>query len=401
MNTAPRLGYLVPQFPGQTHVFFWREIQALRALGVDPVLLSTRLPANTLISHEWSSEAMAATTYLGKGISFAGASSLMRLPVSKLLDELRGEPASIVRDVALALPMAVRLIDVARREKLQHVHAHSLGRAALIAALARLMGGPSYSITLHGPVADYGTGQRLKWGNAAFATIITRQLLAEARALDLPLPESVVVQPMGVDVDFLSRDMPWTPPLVGEPIRLFSCARLNPVKGHLETVAAVKMLLERGRAVSLTIAGEDDDGGAGFRKVLEARIAELGVGEAVTLLGAIDGAEVKRRLLESHFFVLASHHEPLGVALMEAMSCEVPVISTAAGGVGELITHGHDGVLVGPKDPVAITEAIIDLADRPAFAAALGRTGRQTIVERFSATLGAETLIREMVSLAR
>ena len=58
------IGYLIPEFPGQTHIFFWREIQELRQLGVQPDLVSTRPPDQRIQSHEWSRQAVAQTTYL-------------------------------------------------------------------------------------------------------------------------------------------------------------------------------------------------------------------------------------------------------------------------------------------------------------------------------------------------
>lgn len=66
MSRRQKIGYLVPQFPGQTHVFFWREIAALEAMGVEPVLFSTRPPPAGLIAHDWSQAAMARTSYLGQ-----------------------------------------------------------------------------------------------------------------------------------------------------------------------------------------------------------------------------------------------------------------------------------------------------------------------------------------------
>jgi colanic acid/amylovoran biosynthesis glycosyltransferase len=64
--------------------------------------------------------------------------------------------------------------------------------------------------------------------------------------------------------------------------------------------------------------------------------------------------------------------------------------------VAELITDGVDGVLVPPKDPGALAEAIMQLAHDPARAKALGIAGRARIIAAFHAGLGAETLIREI-----
>lgn len=390
-----RLGYLIPQFPGQTHIFFWRELEALQARGVQPVLLSTRPPPPGLISHEWSAEATARTTYLGRMDPLAALGGLVRLPPGDLLSAPRGEPRAFLRDMAMSIPAARRLVDHARREGIDHVHAHSCGRAALIAALAFRMGGPRYSLTLHGPLKDYGPGQRYKWRHAAFATIITEKLRAEAEAeLAGYLPPRIAVQAMGVDTGRLSRDTPWQPPRPGEPLRIMSCGRLNQVKGHQDLLQAIRMLRDAGHDARLVVAGEDDAGGTGYRRVIEARIAELGLDDAVTLLGAVSEGEVRRHLLEAHVFALASWHEPLGVALMEAMSCEVPTIGTAAGGVAELIRDGQDGILVPPRDPPAMVDAILRLAGDPDLARRLGQAGRERIVSGFGAEAGAETLIR-------
>ena len=390
-----RLGYLIPQFPGQTHIFFWRELEALQARGVQPVLLSTRPPPPGLISHEWSAEATARTTYLGRMDPAAALGGLVRLPPGDLLSASRSEPRTFLRDMAMSIPAARRLVDHARREGIDHVHAHSCGRAALIAALAFRMGGPRYSLTLHGPLEDYGPGQRYKWRHAAFATIITEKLRAEAEAeLAGYLPPRIAVQAMGVDTGRLSRDTPWQPPVPGQPLRIMSCGRLNQVKGHQDLMQAIRMLRDAGHDARLVIAGEDDAGGTGYRRVIEARIAELGLDDAVTLLGAVSEGEVRRHLLEAHVFALASWHEPLGVALMEAMSCEVPTIGTAAGGVAELIRDGQDGILVPPRDPPAMVDAILRLAGDPDLARRLGQAGRERIVSGFGAEAGAETLIR-------
>lgn len=395
MSAPLRLGYLIPQFPGQTHIFFWREIKAMEARGVEPVLLSTRPPPPGLVAHDWSSEATGRTTYLLRLDPLAAIRALRHLPRGDLAAAMRGEPLGHLRDLVQALPSAAILTQVAREKNIDHVHVHSCGRAALIAALAFRMGGPRYSLTLHGPLQDYGPGQRYKWRHAAFATVITEKLRAEIESdLAGDLPERIEIQPMGVNTDRLSRTEPWRPPQPDRPIRVVSCARLNIVKGHQDLLEAVRRLRAAGHDVRLTIAGEDDAGGTGFRRVLEARIAELGLASAVTLLGAVSEAEVHRQLLAAHLFVLASWHEPLGVALMEAMACEVPTIGTAGGGVAELITDGVDGLLVEPKSPGALADAILRLGGDAVLARRLGTAGRARIVASFDAARGADTLIR-------
>ena len=394
MTETRHIGYLVPQFPGQTHIFFWREILELEKRGVTVDLLSTRLPPAGLVAHDWSEQAMARTTYLGKADVLAGLSALPRLPYRELLSEARAEGKAMVKDIAVSIPAAQRLIRHCRARGISHVHVHSCGRAALIAAIARRIGGPRYSLSLHGPLSDYGPGQRFKWRHAEFASIITEKLRAEMLA-EMPedLPSRLFIQPMGVDTDVLSPTAPYRPVAEGEALRLFSCGRLNIVKGHQDLMAAVRLLRDRGRDVQLHIAGQDDDGGSGYRKVLEARIAELGLADHVRLLGAVDAGRVRDEIRAAHLFVLASWHEPLGVALMEAMSCGTPTIGTNAGGVPELIRDGVDAVLVPPKSPETLAAAIATLADDPDRCAQLSVAGRDRIVAGFHSGRGAEMLI--------
>lgn len=338
---------------------------------------------------------MARTTYLGALEPLNAARALPRLPLRALWRDLRREGASFLRDVLISLPAARRLALDCREQGITHVHAHSCGRAALICALANRIWGLSYSLTLHGPLSDYGPGQGFKWRHARFGTVITRKLTGELQqALGADLPDRLYLQPMGVDPSALRRSAPYAPPHPGAPLRLFSCGRLNVVKGHQDLLQAVALLRQRGIDARLEIAGEDDAGGSGFHTELAADIARLGLEDHATLLGAIDADAVRARLDAAHIFVLASWHEPLGVAYMEAMSMGVPTIGTNAGGVPELITSGRDGLLVPPKNPTLLADTIAALAADPARCENLSIAGRARITGTFSSAHGAATLLR-------
>ncbi|MGX9356404.1 exopolysaccharide biosynthesis GT4 family glycosyltransferase EpsE [Roseobacteraceae bacterium S113] len=396
MQDLHSIGYLVPQFPGQTHIFFWREIAEMDARGVRAELFSTRPPPAGLIAHDWTAEAIARTTYLGKLAPLDSLAALPRLPWGEIAREARRDGKTVLKDALICAGAARALKRDCAARGIRHVHVHSCARGAMIAAFAKAMGGPSYSITLHGPLQDYGLAQPFKWRHASFATIITRKLIAEMRR-DQPgdLPERIILRPMGVDTDRFQRETPYTPVAPGETLRLFACGRLNVVKGHQDLIAAVQKLRAAGRDVHLEIAGQDDAGGTGYRHELDALIAREGLSDCVTLLGPVDADVVRSKLLSAHIFALASWHEPLGVAYMEAISCGVPTIGTNAGGVPELITDGVEGLLVPPKSPDALAAAIARIADDPALAQQLSATGRDRMVREFSAHLGAETIIDE------
>jgi len=393
--------YLVPQFPGQTHMFFWRELRALEAQGMRPVLFSTTPPAAALIAHGWSAAAMARTEYLATRSLRQLAAILPRLPFGRIMAQAALETGddrrTFLRDVLICAPAARRLAQSCAAQGLTHVHVHSCGRAALIAALAHHAYGLNYSLTLHGSLSDYGVGQRFKWQGASFVSTVTHRLQTQAATLlGDAMPARAVVQSMGVETDVLRRDAPYVPCAPGEVLRLFSCARLNHLKGHEDSLAALRLMLDAGQPAQLTIAGEDDDGGHGYRRQLEQRIVALGLGDHVRLLGAIDAEAVRAQLLDAHVFVLPSLHEAIGVAFMEAMSCALPTVGCDVDGVPELITSGKDGILVPPHDPQALADTLMRLARDPALCHALGTAGRARVEHGFRAQDGADMLIREI-----
>jgi hypothetical protein len=204
-----RVGYLVPEFPGQTHIFFWREHQGLLARGIELDLVSTRRPPRNIISHDWSEDAMSRTMYLyppGRELlGRAGVELLRANPVGWarcIASIARAEGLDAkgrARLFALAA-MGAELAALARQRAWKHVHVHSCGDSAHIAMFARLLSGLSYSITLHGPLHEYGPNQREKWRHASFAILISRVLDGFVREkLRGALPPVLDLAPMGVD----------------------------------------------------------------------------------------------------------------------------------------------------------------------------------------------------------
>ena len=395
-----RIAYLIPEFPGQTHIFFWRERAALRKIGVETNLISTRRPPKAIMSHDWAAQAEAETFYL-TDISWRDvlkvASGSVQIGVKAWTNAVTAAfhgcpPREWISNIAL-LFLAVRLIVFMRAKKLTHVHSHSCANSALVALFANRLGGMSYSLTLHGDLVDYGRQQNIKWRYATFAITITTKLYKQVREqLHDDAPARIALAPMGVDLGVFKRRKRYEPWIGRGPLRLFSCGRLNYVKGHQDLIRAVSMLRQCGMNVYLEIAGEDELGGKGFHNELNSLIKQLGLNENVVLLGAVTEHRVFKGLEAAHLFVLASHNEPLGVAIMEAMSCETPVIATNLGGVPELVDHGVDGYLVAPHDPNALAEAIKHLAQNTLLAKQFSASGRRKIEQQFKSDRSAQVL---------
>ncbi|KGJ11782.1 colanic acid biosynthesis glycosyltransferase WcaL [Paracoccus versutus] len=388
-----KIGFFIPEFPGQTHIFLWRERQALAELGIEAELISTRPPPRAVASHSWAAEAQAQTRYLmplgGEGLGIlaellrSGPAGWARGLGAAMTAEAQGLKGRL-RMLAL-LAMGARLKRIARQQGWNHIHVHSCADSANIAMFAERLGGPGYSLTLHGPTLEgYGPNQRQKWRHARFATIISQLLTRVAeREIGADRPAVINVAPMGVDLDQIRRQAPWQPPAPGEPLRLFSCGRLNAVKGHDHLIQTVALLRARGIDTRLEIAGEDEQGGTGYHRQLDALIAEKGLSDAVTLLGAVNETSVREGLERAHVFALASLNEGISVAIMEAMAMEMPVVVTDVGGNHELITSGRDAILVPPERPEVMADEIARLHADPDEARRLAQASRARVAADF------------------
>lgn len=400
-----RLGYLVPEYPRQTHIFFWRECEELRKLGIEPVFLSTRRPPPSACPHAFRDQAAAATHYVFP----PPASSLLSLLVRPigLLRALRfwlGLQASL-RDRLRLLGLivcAAHLAGYCRRKRVSHIHVHSCGQAALLAAFTQRLGGPSYSLTLHNALEDLGPHQREKWRHARFAIVVTNRLLDEVRRVIGPELPPTVVASLGVNLAVFQRQSTYRPHVPGEPLRLFACGRLHPGKRHDLLIRATAILRGEGIDVRLVIAGEDSDSGTGqFRRDLEELASKLNIAGAVQLPGALSESAIREQLEAAHVFALSSDTEALGIVLVEAMAMGVPVVTTAVGGTTELVHDGENGITVPPGDANAMAHAIQQIAKDPELAERFSRAGRTTVEQGYGSDRSAKAIASALTRVHR
>jgi len=398
-----KIGYLIPEFPGQTDIFVWRERQFLGEMGIVAELVSTQHPPSALVCHEWANEAQKNTAYL---VPFT-----IQDFVRAFIEVLKAGPTAwwrcltiILNAKELSLFQKLRLLALifvagklawlARTNNWSHIHVHSCANAATITMFASILSGIPYSLTLHGPTLEvYGPNQEQKWKHASFALIISEHLFKDVKEkLAGFLPQQIAVAPMGVNLDQIKRHSPYLPWEPGSPCRIFSCGRLNPVKGHKYLIETVERLQQRGFDVRLQIAGEDEKGGSGYRQELEKIIQEKSLSESVELLGAVSEQRVRQGLEEAHVFALASLNEGIPVAVMEAMAMEMPVVVTNVGGNAELIDDGVDGIMVQPEKPEEMAQVIAKVLQDKELAMSLSQTSRHKISAKFHHRRSAEAL---------
>ncbi len=164
------------------------------------------------------------------------------------------------------------------------------------------------------------------------------------------------------------------------------CGRCEEGKGVYELLQATASLVPLLPEVRLELAGE------GELDRVERRASELGIRAHVHLPGWIDAARRDALLARASVFVLPSHAEGLPVALLEAMAAGCPVVATRVGGIPDLVTDGVDGLLVPPRDPEALANAIRRVLTDPTLARHLGSNARATVATHFSPERAMERL---------
>ena len=118
------------------------------------------------------------------------------------------------------------------------------------------------------------------------------------------------------------------------------------------------------------------------RKEFERQVEELGLRRKFLFLGRRD--EIPGILACCHVAVLPSKAEGLPNAVLEYLAAGLPTIASKVGGNAEIIEDGVTGLLIPPRDPVALAAAVSRLLTDPDFGTALGRAGREMILSRFS-----------------
>lgn len=259
--------------------------------------------------------------------------------------------------------------------------------------MAYLLGGPSYSLHLHGDLPVYGRDHAQKMKNALFvaaaARPMQRQLIEQ-----VGLPEHRTrTMLMGVDT---SRFQPADASPRQGPLELITVSRLHHCKGHQHALSALRIALDAGANLRYTIVGEGPHAAA-----IREHIARLNLGSHVSMLGSRSEAEIKDLLRRSHAFLLTSVGlgEASPVAVMESMASAVPPICSIIGGTPDMISDAVDGLLVPQQDEQAIAAAIRRLHDDDHFRIALGRAARSRAESQFDSKVLAQRLISTIQEL--
>jgi N-acetyl-alpha-D-glucosaminyl L-malate synthase BshA len=298
----------------------------------------------------------------------------------------------LFREPQYVLSLANRVVQVGREFKLDLIHAHYAiphATAALLSKQVLEAGGhlpvPRVVTTLH------GTDITLVGSDPSFSEIVAysieasdgvtavSQSLASATHTELCVGREIVVIPNFLDCSMYHRIV--VPGLRqrfardAETKLVIHVSNLRPVK-RIDAVMEVFARICRQVPARLLLVGDGPELGTAYRMG-----RELGISHQVETLGAQEA--VLPLLSAADVFLLPSAQESFGLAALEAMACEVPVVASRVGGLPEVIEHGVSGFLHAPGDLDGMAASAVSLLTDPALQARIARAGSARVRELF------------------
>jgi L-malate glycosyltransferase len=301
----------------------------------------------------------------------------------------------LFREPQYVLSLANKVVQVAREFKLEIIHAHYAIPHATAAILSRQVlasgGRPSPRVvtTLH------GTDITLVGSDPSYSEIVAfsiessdgvttvSQSLRESTRRELCVQRDIEVIPNFLDcavyrrreVDALRRRFAPDP---GTKL-VIHVSNFRPVK-RIDAVMQVFARISREVSARLLLVGDGPELGTAYRLGRELEIASQ-----VEMLGAQE--DIIPLLSSADVFLLPSEQESFGLAALEAMACEVPVVASNVGGLPEVIEHGVSGFLHAPTDLDGMAHSAIALLTDPALHYRISETACARVREHFCVDL--------------
>ncbi|MDB2282659.1 glycosyltransferase [Halorubrum ezzemoulense] len=380
--------YFVGKFPTLSESFVINELYELDQRGHDVSVFSLRKPDEE-ITHDEVQE-MDPTIHYGEIPSF---SSFPELLSRYVLNGSVLRQAAFIDDPrynAKCLHIGKQLIEAIEAEgDIDLIHAHFAGENRLAVTHAAAYLDIPCTVTAHAiEIFSDPNVQRVRRVCSRFDHVIVpseynKRYLREE--IDVETEMSVV--PATTDVE---KFEPSSDCASG---RLLTVARLVEKKGHEYAIDAVAQLVEQGYDVEYHIVGSGER-----EEFLRERVRERGVEAYVEFLGHVSDERLNRELQEAELFVLPcviasdGDRDVIPVVLKEAMATETACVSTTVSAIPEMITDGHDGILVEPNNAQEVAKALGELLDNPSRRERLAKNGRGTVETKFDIQIAVDEL---------
>lgn len=358
-----KIAYFVNQYPGISHSFIRREIQALERQDVEVLRYAIRPSADNVIAPEDIKE-------FEKTEHIVRQSKLALL--ATMVSQAARTPLATLKTLGMALKLghcseaglfrhflyfgeALVLVSWMKREGVRHVHAHFGTNASIIAMLASEFGDIQFSMTVHGPEEFEKPAQislREKLERSAFTVAISKFGASQLKKISSPAHWSKIkIVHCGIEPDFYADQ---TVSLPAEK-HMVCVGRLCAEKGQIDLVNALARAIKQIPDLSLSLIGDGP-----MRPDIEAAISAHNLADRIVLEGWKTPDEVTAAIAKARIFILPSYAEGLPVSIMEALTLRRPVISTYVAGIPELVRPDRNGWLVPAGDVAAIEATIVE-----------------------------------------
>ena len=304
-------------------------------------------------------------------------------------------------------PLIVReIISLLKKLQIDILHTHE-ARSDLLGCLAGKITRTPIVATMHGWIANSWKQETItrinKWAARYFDRVIVVNGPMKDALLKEGIPPSIVSvlhncivkenyyrdQQEGYISQSIGKE-------IGSPV-IGTLGRLSPEKGHGDFVEAAAIVLSRGYKAHFVIVGDGPEAGK-----ITGMISGKRLENSVTMTGYL--RDPRRVLQEFDLMVLPSYSEGLPNVVLESLMMEVPVISTAVGGVPDIIRDGEEGTLIPPGNPGTMAQAIIDFLNDPEKHKSMALKGKKIVEDRFDfkvRTLKLEKIYTEIMERVR
>jgi len=339
-------------------------------------------------------------------------------PEGSLESEFAGTPEILTRVPELVRPihplkdwLALRRLEkILREQKPDIVHTHS-GKAGILGRLAaRRAGVPVILHHIHGPSFGPFQGLLANWIFTAaerYAAGVTTHFVCSAQAMTrlylaagIGRPEMYTRIFSGFPVEPFANaaNDPALRSQLGlapDAFVIGKIARLAPLKGHEDLLAAFQKLLPQFPRARLLLVGDGR-----LRTQLEARARTLGLADKAVFTGLVPPGEVPRYVGIMDCLAHLSAREALSRALPQALAAGKPVVSYDFDGADEICLDGETGFLVRTGDTATVTQRLLQLANDAPLRERLGRRGQQFVRENFAVEQMVDNLYHLYLKLA-
>jgi len=303
-------------------------------------------------------------------------------------------PLTVAGVWPISLPLALALARSVANYDLVHIHSLYLFHGAVACFLCRWKGVP-YLIRPHGSLDPF-IFNRHRFRKRIYEWLIERHNIQGAAALHftteeekrlarpyLPHSRSIVV-PLGLNMtDYAPLPPPGTFrqqfPKIGNARIILHLGRINFKKGLDVLVDAFARIAAEDQDVHLVIAGPDNDGFCS--KVME-WVSAFGIGNKVTFTGMLHGEDKLAAFRDADVFALPSYSENFGIAVIEAMACELPVVISNRVNLWREVERAGAGIVTS-LSPQEVSQAIERLLGNLDLRLQMGAAGRYLVEQRF------------------